>query len=116
MSGGFPYPTLGDRDILPFLLKGDRLDRPENCTNDLYSLMTECWSHHCDKRPQFKAILEYLDYTKNKRAYVDFSHLNPSYVFPPTEEIVPESRLEVIKRNLNVECAVPGSNKVENND
>lgn len=112
--GGFPYPTLGDRAILPFLLKGNRLERPENCTNELYSLMLECWSHQCEKRPSFKSVLEYLDsITNNKRAYVDFSHLNPSYVFPPTQEqTIPKNyalSLPSVQGNITIEIISPGS-------
>jgi hypothetical protein len=33
--GGFPYPTVGDRDLLNFLLEGKRLEKPDNCSDEL---------------------------------------------------------------------------------
>lgn len=35
LSGGFPYPTLNDRDLLDFLLDGNRMDKPDNCTDEM---------------------------------------------------------------------------------
>nr|CAD7437602.1 unnamed protein product [Timema bartmani] len=34
--GGFPYPTVDDHDVLSFLLEGNRLEKPDNCTEELY--------------------------------------------------------------------------------
>lgn len=77
-----------DHQILPFLLQGKRLDKPENCTQELYQLMHLCWSHCVDSRPSFKELVEYLNSISNKnRVYIDFSQLNPSYVLPPTEQL-----------------------------
>ncbi|KAK2570252.1 Tyrosine-protein kinase receptor torso [Acropora cervicornis] len=33
--GGFPYPTINDRDLLEFLLDGSRMEKPENCTEEM---------------------------------------------------------------------------------
>lgn len=47
--------------------------------------MLQCWAHMPDQRPNFKTIVEYLrNISNNKRVYVDFNQLNPSYSFPPT--------------------------------
>ena len=34
-SGGFPYPTINDRDLLDFLQEGDRMEKPSNCTDEM---------------------------------------------------------------------------------
>ena len=34
-SGGFPYPTINDRDLLDYLLEGNRMEKPNNCTDEM---------------------------------------------------------------------------------
>lgn len=67
-----------------YLAHGNRLPRPEICTNELYSLMLKCWEYEPQERPSFKELVEMLD-VKKTRVYVDFSQLNPLYVFPPSK-------------------------------
>lgn len=33
--GGFPYPTVSDMDLLNYLLEGKRLEKPDNCSDEL---------------------------------------------------------------------------------
>lgn len=81
--GAFPYEKIPDSMLLYFLQNGKRLSRPEICTDELYSLMLRCWSQDKCLRPSFADLVEVLDIQKT-RVYVDFSQLNPMYVFPPT--------------------------------
>ncbi len=83
--GGFPYPTVSNHELLAYLKSGQRLERPENCSETLYNLMLECWAERPEDRPSFKEILNKLDPTKAK-IYIDFDELSPTYVFPPTCE------------------------------
>ncbi|XP_022918560.1 tyrosine-protein kinase receptor torso-like isoform X2 [Onthophagus taurus] len=80
--GAFPYDTIPDRMLLYHLHIGKRLERPEICTDELYSLMLRCWSEDPKFRPTFEELVEELD-VKKSRIYIDFTQLNPSYVFPP---------------------------------
>lgn len=64
---------------------GQRLDRPENCSEILYELMLHCWESDPDDRPDFGDICKKLDTNKSK-IYIDFSELSPNYVFPPTSD------------------------------
>ncbi|GLH14483.1 Tyrosine kinase receptor Cad96Ca [Gryllus bimaculatus] len=85
--GGFPYPTVADMNLLSFLMDGKRLEKPDNCSDELYSLMLQCWAYSPDARPSFAELVEHLDsVTCRKRVYVDFSNLSPNYTFPPTEQ------------------------------
>lgn len=81
--GAIPYDNTPDALILHDLLIGKRLEKPAICTNDLYELMLKCWAHDPDLRPSFAELVEQLD-VKKTRIYVDFSQLNPTYVFPPS--------------------------------
>lgn len=70
--------------VLFSLLKGERLERPEICTDELYNLMIRCWSLDPRLRPTFVELVEILE-SKGKKVYVDFAQLNPCYVFPNKE-------------------------------
>lgn len=70
--------------VLFSLIKGHRLQRPEICTDELYNLMIKCWSRDSRLRPTFEELVKLLE-SKEKRVYVDFAQLNPSYVFPSVE-------------------------------
>ena len=34
-QGGFPYPTISDMNLLNFLLEGNRMDKPSNCSDEM---------------------------------------------------------------------------------
>lgn len=36
--GGFPYPTVSDKDILKYLQQGNRLEKPASCSNEVFVL------------------------------------------------------------------------------
>lgn len=94
--GGFPYPTVSDHELLSFLSDGQRLQRPENCSEKLYDLMLQCWSEHTDDRPNFVQIVNHLE-ESNQKVYVDFSELSSDYVFPPLKEILHKNG-EILKK------------------
>ncbi|XP_038071772.1 insulin-like receptor [Patiria miniata] len=74
--GASPYPGIHNKDIPTMLKRGDRMQRPENCSEVLYAIMIACW-HPCpEERPTFthlrnklEALLEedtpYLDFCQN---------------------------------------------------
>lgn len=84
-TGGFPYPTVGNHELLAYLSSGQRLQRPENCSEPLYELMKHCWMENPEDRPYFSDIVTKLE-PAHQRIYVDFNDLGPNYVFPPTTE------------------------------
>ncbi|EAT43078.1 AAEL005448-PA [Aedes aegypti] len=82
--GGYPYPTVSNHELLSFLHNGNRLDRPENCSAELYELMLHCWKAEPDDRPSFADIYKSLE--PHRRIYIDFNEIEPTYVFPPTSD------------------------------
>lgn len=63
-------------------MSGKRLHRPDNCTNELYDIMMQCWHENPDERPDFKNLVKRLEPAQQK-IYIDFEELDPNYVFPP---------------------------------
>ncbi|VEN39836.1 unnamed protein product [Callosobruchus maculatus] len=79
--GAFPYETTPDTMILHNLKQGMRLQRPEICTDELYSLILKCWDRDPGKRPTFRDLADSLDVSRRK-IYLDFDQLHPKYIFP----------------------------------
>lgn len=46
--------------------------------------MLNCWAHKPDDRPNFATLVNIIEqFIAHDKGYVDFSELNPEYVFPP---------------------------------
>ncbi|XP_065829431.1 uncharacterized protein [Oscarella lobularis] len=58
--GKMPYPGVAVQDIASLLEKGDRLDRPSNCPEEIYEVMNQCWLTEAGERPSFEKIVETL--------------------------------------------------------
>ncbi|XP_036182766.1 fibroblast growth factor receptor 3 isoform X8 [Myotis myotis] len=59
--GGSPYPGIPVEELFKLLKEGHRMDKPANCTHELYMVMRECWHAVPSQRPTFKQLVEDLD-------------------------------------------------------
>lgn len=59
--GGSPYPGIPVEELFKLLKEGHRMDKPANCTNELYMMMRDCWHAVPSQRPTFKQLVEDLD-------------------------------------------------------
>lgn len=76
--GGFPYPTVCDKDLLQYLLDGNRLEKPISCSDEIYAVMTECWRLCARDRPSFVCLCDRLG--SLSIPYVEFA---PNTTLPP---------------------------------
>ncbi|CAH1791170.1 unnamed protein product [Owenia fusiformis] len=89
--GGTPYPTIANMDLLKLLRDGYRMEKPDNCPDDLYDLMIRCWKVNPSDRPTFaelKIDLERMMEENSNVDYMDFS-LDESkdyYVFEESQQ------------------------------
>ncbi|KAM4694185.1 ALK tyrosine kinase receptor [Discoglossus pictus] len=60
--GYMPYPSKSNQEVLEFVTSGGRMDPPKNCPGPVYRIMTQCWQHQPEDRPNFAIILERIDY------------------------------------------------------
>ncbi|XP_067901353.1 ALK tyrosine kinase receptor-like isoform X1 [Heterodontus francisci] len=60
--GYMPYPSKSNQEVLEFVTSGGRMDPPKNCPGPVYRIMTQCWQHQPEDRPNFATILERIDY------------------------------------------------------
>ncbi|XP_068676796.1 uncharacterized protein [Montipora foliosa] len=59
--GGSPYAQMKHKEVLESLMSGYRLEKPDMCTDRVYTLMTECWNQDPDERPSFQRLYNRLD-------------------------------------------------------
>ncbi|XP_071522280.1 fibroblast growth factor receptor 4-like isoform X2 [Panulirus ornatus] len=60
--GGTPYPAVPSVEKLFQLLReGHRMEKPSNCSLEIYMIMRECWHYQPTTRPTFKELVEDMD-------------------------------------------------------
>lgn len=72
--GRFPYEDVENTALLPFLLSGGRLKKPENCSDKLYEVMLTCWHENPMERPSFARLMEIFQEPEQK-IYIDLDEL-----------------------------------------
>ncbi|GMR55195.1 hypothetical protein PMAYCL1PPCAC_25390, partial [Pristionchus mayeri] len=58
--GGTPYAGWHAPDILGRLKMGERMEKPESCSDNLYGVMRSCWAEMPSDRPTFTALRKQL--------------------------------------------------------
>ncbi|KAM4675352.1 non-receptor tyrosine-protein kinase TNK1 isoform 2-T2 [Discoglossus pictus] len=59
--GHEPWLGLSGRQILMKIdREGERLERPDDCPQALYSIITKCWAHKPEHRPNFSNLISLL--------------------------------------------------------
>ncbi|XP_016014050.1 proto-oncogene tyrosine-protein kinase receptor Ret isoform X4 [Rousettus aegyptiacus] len=77
--GGNPYPGIPPERLFNLLKTGYRMEKPDNCSEEMYSLMLQCWKEEPDKRPVFADISKDLEKMMVKRRdYLDLAASTPS--------------------------------------
>ncbi|XP_030060839.1 proto-oncogene tyrosine-protein kinase receptor Ret [Microcaecilia unicolor] len=77
--GGNPYPGIAPERLFNLLKTGYRMEKPENCSEEMYNLMLRCWKQEPDKRPTFGEISKELEKLMVKsRDYLDLAASTPS--------------------------------------
>ncbi|XP_057704670.1 proto-oncogene tyrosine-protein kinase receptor Ret [Corythoichthys intestinalis] len=77
--GGNPYPGIAPERLFNLLKTGYRMERPENCSEEMYNLMGRCWKQESDKRPTFSDISKELEKMMVKsRDYLDLAASTPA--------------------------------------
>ncbi|KAJ7350232.1 hypothetical protein OS493_037695 [Desmophyllum pertusum] len=60
--GGNPYPMLPPTEIYQYIIEGNRMERPVDCPEEMYSMMRDCWMEKPEDRPNFTALVQRLDH------------------------------------------------------
>lgn len=55
-----PYQGLSNEQVLKYVISGGIMEKPENCPEKLYQIMTLCWERNPRLRPNFVQVIEML--------------------------------------------------------
>ncbi|KAK3093185.1 hypothetical protein FSP39_012370 [Pinctada imbricata] len=70
--GGTPYPTIDTRDLLRELKNGYRMEKPDNCSEQIYQIMRSCWRENPHDRPTFTKLRTILDHILEADSGLDY--------------------------------------------
>jgi len=73
--GGSPYPGISSDVFLGYLRANKRMEQPEGCPDEFYSLMQDCWIEEPDCRPSFAKIYEQIG-----NMIEEFADVNSTYL------------------------------------
>ncbi|KAK3704761.1 hypothetical protein QZH41_009758 [Actinostola sp. cb2023] len=59
--GGSPYPGIPVESLFELLKSGYRMQKPQNCPNELYCIMLRCWNENPNNRPTFTELRSEFD-------------------------------------------------------
>ncbi|KAL4240559.1 hypothetical protein ACF0H5_001351 [Mactra antiquata] len=75
--GAPPYPGIPPERLYNLLIGGYRMDRPENCPDEMYAVMQKCWKVDAADRPSFATLASIFDrILQEKTGYLDLSRTN----------------------------------------
>ncbi|NXD19989.1 MERTK kinase, partial [Spelaeornis formosus] len=112
--GMTPYPGVQNHEIYEYLFHGQRLKKPEDCLDELYEIMSECWRADPATRPTFshlkvqlEKLLENLPSTKACRDII--------YINTGLPEQSPDSTQDsgFPQADSDLEASEPGSPSTE---
>ncbi|XP_046377835.1 tyrosine-protein kinase receptor torso-like [Haliotis rufescens] len=86
--GGCPYPGIPNKDLFRLLKDGYRMEKPDNCSHEVYQMMLSCWHPRPEDRPCF-AELRYKMETllEATRSYIDLTvNVSPDYYMQDSSE------------------------------
>lgn len=90
--GSSPYPGVALQNLYHLLKTGYRMQKPSNCSDQLYEIMKECWSANPSDRPSFaNLVVKFERMLEDGADYLDCNVnmvSNPSY-FTPMNVTVP---------------------------
>ncbi|XP_076386974.1 protein kinase receptor Ret oncogene [Megachile rotundata] len=76
--GASPYPGVDVHNLYNLLKAGYRMERPANCSQQLYKLMVSCWHQEPNMRPSFRELTgQWEKMLEDSAEYLD---LNPRTV------------------------------------
>jgi len=59
--GGAPYPFISYLELCKLLKSGYRMEKPDNCPDEMYDTMCHCWNAIPSQRPTFTELREHLE-------------------------------------------------------
>lgn len=77
-TGASPYPGIAGQNLFHLLKSGYRMEKPPNCSSELYQILRSCWQENPTHRPTFKSLVAKLEEMLGEGK--DYLDLNPRTV------------------------------------
>lgn len=74
--GGAPYSTLSNTELLQALKHGHRMARPDNCSQEIYNIMLDCWNEVPEARPSFTNLCRVFTGMLEEDTYLEYFTFN----------------------------------------
>ncbi|XP_061195743.1 uncharacterized protein LOC133203964 [Saccostrea echinata] len=75
--GGSPYPNIALADLYYVLANGYRMEKPSNCSSELYTIMRQCWIESPSERPNFTDLRVQIEQLLSRdRNYLDLDNID----------------------------------------
>ncbi|XP_063823334.1 tyrosine-protein kinase Btk isoform X1 [Ostrinia nubilalis] len=58
--GKVPYGRMKNSEVVEMVQRGQVLEKPKGCLNEIYNVMLACWRHAPDERPSFRVLKDEL--------------------------------------------------------
>ncbi|XP_065217202.1 fibroblast growth factor receptor homolog 1-like [Planococcus citri] len=83
--GGVPYPSIDStNNLFDYLRSGNRMEKPPECSMEVYLIMRNCWSYDPNDRPVFSDLVKTLHdllMKSEKKLYPNASNLSRTSEF-----------------------------------
>ncbi|XP_038060921.1 uncharacterized protein LOC119731750 [Patiria miniata] len=90
--GGTPYPTISNDLLVETIRIGYRMPKPDNCDDQIYALMRDCWDEDPNNRPTFTDLVYILSDMADNRikhtymAVIRNEYQNMSAILPELDD------------------------------
>ncbi|XP_055685611.1 proto-oncogene tyrosine-protein kinase receptor Ret [Lutzomyia longipalpis] len=89
--GASPYPGVPPQNLYHLLKQGYRMEKPKNCSEDIYAIVKSCWADDPLARPAFKTLVSQWErLLGNNAKYIELEQnaiSNPLYCSDNDKEL-----------------------------
>lgn len=103
--GQVPYAALGGQEIVRKLRRGERLPKPDGCSDEIYDIMLTCWKANPKERPSFEELVHLTESLLSAEA----DYLEVINETPEDENDLPYD--EVIFNEIPEKCMLPSEDE-----
>lgn len=82
--GELPYPQVPVSQFCSDLKRGRRLNKPDHASEEIFSLMCQCWEKSADCRPSFSSLLDSVGKLLPPTFHQNYSALTEQFQSNPT--------------------------------
>ncbi|KAK6185405.1 hypothetical protein SNE40_007648 [Patella caerulea] len=103
--GGCPYPGIPNENLFKLLKDGYRMEKPDNCGQELYQMMLACWHPTPSNRPTFKQLRLKLErLLEATQPYIDLSVMISDDYYQPDNSASNDTLLQNNTGKLSFKC------------